>query len=87
MDIDEPRIGTAGWSIGAEYRDAFPAEGSLLERYAARFDTVEINSSFHRPHRRSTYERWPGRSAVTSASPSSCRKRSRMRVVPTALSL
>ena len=30
----------------------------MIERYAARFDAVEINSSFHRPHRRSTYERW-----------------------------
>ena len=36
----------------------FPAEGSGLERYAARFDAVEINSSFHRPHRISTWERW-----------------------------
>lgn len=39
-------------------RDAFPDEGSALQRYAARFDAVEINSSFHRPHRRTTYERW-----------------------------
>jgi uncharacterized protein YecE (DUF72 family) len=29
-----------------------------LERYAARFDAVEINSSFHRPHRPATYARW-----------------------------
>ena len=27
-------------------------------RYAARFTCVEINSSFYRPHRRSTYGRW-----------------------------
>lgn len=52
------RVGTAGWAIPAALRDAFPAEGSTLQRYAARFDTAEINSSFHRPHRRSTYERW-----------------------------
>ncbi|MDB5695047.1 MAG: hypothetical protein JWN21_590 [Sphingomonas bacterium] len=39
-------------------RDAFPAEGTALQRYAARFGAVEINSSFHRPHRRATYERW-----------------------------
>ncbi|WP_375393205.1 DUF72 domain-containing protein [uncultured Sphingomonas sp.] len=39
-------------------RDQFPSEGSALKRYAARFDAVEINSSFHRPHRRTTYERW-----------------------------
>ena len=52
------RIGTAGWAIPAAVRDAFPAEGSTLERYAARFGAVEINSSFHRPHRRATWERW-----------------------------
>lgn len=52
------RIGTAGWSIPAAHRDAFPAEGSQLERYAARFDAVEINSSFYRPHKRETYARW-----------------------------
>lgn len=52
------RVGTAGWAIPAAVRDAFPAEGTALERYARRFDAVEINSSFHRPHRRSAYERW-----------------------------
>jgi uncharacterized protein YecE (DUF72 family) len=36
----------------------FPAEGSHLERYAQRFDAVEIDTSFYRPHRRETYERW-----------------------------
>lgn len=36
----------------------FPADGSHLERYAAVFDAVEINSSFHRRHRATTYERW-----------------------------
>jgi uncharacterized protein YecE (DUF72 family) len=30
----------------------------MLERYAARFNCVEINSCFHRPHRASTYQRW-----------------------------
>lgn len=28
------------------------------QRYAARLNAVEINSSFYRPHRRGTYERW-----------------------------
>lgn len=51
-------IGTAGWSIPAKDVASFPAEGSALERYAARFAGVEINSSFHRPHRRATWERW-----------------------------
>jgi uncharacterized protein YecE (DUF72 family) len=37
---------------------AFPAEGSALERYSARFDCAEINSSFHRSHRAATWARW-----------------------------
>jgi uncharacterized protein YecE (DUF72 family) len=53
-----PRIGTAGWSIPATSRAVFPANGSQLERYATRLNAAEINSSFYRPHRRSTYERW-----------------------------
>ena len=52
------RIGTAGWSIPAAYRSRFPDSGSQLEKYAARLTAVEINSSFYRPHRRATYERW-----------------------------
>lgn len=51
-------IGTAGWSIPARDAAAFPEEGASLERYAARLRGAEINSSFHRPHRRSTWERW-----------------------------
>lgn len=51
-------IGTAGWSIPRDVADQFPAEGSALERYASRFPVAEINSSFHRSHRRSTWERW-----------------------------
>jgi len=51
-------VGTAGWSIPSQYRPDFPGLGSHLERYATRFDAAEINSSFYRPHRRTTYERW-----------------------------
>ena len=51
-------IGCAGWSIPKEEKPHFPDSGSHLERYAARFSAVEINSSFYRPHRSSTYERW-----------------------------
>jgi uncharacterized protein YecE (DUF72 family) len=36
----------------------FPTDGMGLARYAACFDMVEINSSFYRSHRPSTYERW-----------------------------
>jgi len=52
------RIGTAGWTIPRQDADAFPSEGSSLERYAVRLPVAEINSSFHRPHRLSTWERW-----------------------------
>jgi uncharacterized protein YecE (DUF72 family) len=53
-----PRIGCAGWSLPRALWPAFPAEGSHLARYAQRFDAVEIDTSFYRPHRRETYERW-----------------------------
>ena len=52
------RIGCAGWSVLSRHRALFGTEGSHLARYATRFDAVEINSSFYRPHRRATYERW-----------------------------
>lgn len=51
-------VGTAGWTISREAAERFPAEGSSLERYSARFKGAEINSSFHRPHRASTWRRW-----------------------------
>jgi uncharacterized protein YecE (DUF72 family) len=51
-------IGTAGWSIARRDAAAFATEGSALERYARVFGGVEVNSSFHRPHRASTWARW-----------------------------
>ncbi|WP_206860796.1 DUF72 domain-containing protein [Lysobacter changpingensis] len=51
-------IGCAGWSLPAASRSLFGAGDSMLARYATRFNAVEINSSFHRPHRRQTYARW-----------------------------
>ncbi len=56
--LDNLRIGTAGWSIPQDLRAASPFFGTLLERYSKVFNAVEINSSFYRPHRRATYERW-----------------------------
>ena len=52
------RIGTAGWSIPRAFSDQLPGEGSHLQRYTRLFNAAEINSSFHRSHRRTTYERW-----------------------------
>ncbi len=53
-----PLIGTAGWAIPAIDRPSFPEDGSALQRYAAVMPCVEVNFSFYRPHRRSTWERW-----------------------------
>ncbi len=51
-------IGCAGWSLPSASRHGFGAGDSMLARYATRFDAVEINTSFYRPHRRETYARW-----------------------------
>lgn len=51
-------IGTAGWSIPASDRASFPDIGTSLQRYASLMRGVEVNSSFHRPHRQSTWVRW-----------------------------
>lgn len=51
-------LGTAGWTLPRESIAAFPGEGSHLERYSRVLPGVEINSTFHRPHRASTYARW-----------------------------
>ena len=51
-------VGTAGWTLPRDVQDRFAGAGSHLERYARVFDAAEINSTFHRAHRRSTYERW-----------------------------
>jgi uncharacterized protein YecE (DUF72 family) len=56
-------VGTAGWTVPRVHLPLFsqPLEGekvSHLHRYATRLRCVEINSSFHRLHRRSTWERW-----------------------------
>lgn len=50
--------GTAGWAIPAPVRDLFGEGPSNLARYATRFGGVEVNSSFHRRHRASTWARW-----------------------------
>ncbi len=54
----EAVIGTAGWSIATSHSGEFPSEGTSLERYSQLFNGVEINSSFHRSHRKSTWEKW-----------------------------
>ncbi|KQT12495.1 DUF72 domain-containing protein [Ramlibacter sp. Leaf400] len=58
MKAPPVRIGCAGWQLPQAVLDAFPAGDSHLQRYAGVFNASEINSSFHRPHRPATYERW-----------------------------
>lgn len=53
-------IGTAGWAITANEAERLPGPGSHLQRYGRGLNAVEINSSFYRPHRYETYERWAG---------------------------
>lgn len=51
-------IGTAGWAIPTALAARFPGEGPHLARYARTFGGAEINSSFHRAHRRELYAKW-----------------------------
>ncbi|MCG7594120.1 DUF72 domain-containing protein [Mycobacterium sp. PSTR-4-N] len=54
-------IGTSGWSynhwIGVLYERGLPA-GQRLARYAAEFDTVELNGSFYRWPPDAWFARW-----------------------------
>ncbi|WP_254511466.1 DUF72 domain-containing protein [Anatilimnocola floriformis] len=52
------RIGCAGWNIPRNATASFPKAGSHLQKYATSLTAVEINTSFYRPHRPSTYARW-----------------------------
>jgi uncharacterized protein YecE (DUF72 family) len=51
-------VGSAGWNIPRAHKARFPDTGSQLQRYAARLNAAEINTSFYRPHAVATYERW-----------------------------
>jgi uncharacterized protein YecE (DUF72 family) len=51
-------VGTAGWSIPRAEQARFPEGESHLARYSQVLPAVEINSTFHRPHRASTFARW-----------------------------
>ena len=53
-------IGTAGWNIPRAHKAWFPPAGSGLERYSARLNAAEINTSFYRPHASAIYQRWAG---------------------------
>jgi uncharacterized protein YecE (DUF72 family) len=56
--LKQIRIGTAGWSIPRQFADDFPNPGTHLERYSRSISCAEINTSFYRPHRFSTWAKW-----------------------------
>ena len=51
-------IATAAWAIPKQVAQRFAQEGSGLARYASVFDGVEVNSTFYRRHKTSTFTRW-----------------------------
>jgi uncharacterized protein YecE (DUF72 family) len=51
-------VGTAGWSIPSASAGRCAGDGTHLQRYGRVFGSVEINSSFHRPHAAAVYARW-----------------------------
>jgi uncharacterized protein YecE (DUF72 family) len=51
-------LGTAGWNVPSACREQIGGQGSHLERYSRALGATEINTSFYKPHRRTTYERW-----------------------------
>jgi uncharacterized protein YecE (DUF72 family) len=57
----DARVGTSGFSYDFWKGGFYPADiksDAMLEHYAARFDTVEINNTFYRMPRREMLERW-----------------------------
>ena len=60
----EVRIGLAGWTEAVgRFRSFYPLPPDIdrptgLQRYAHSFDFAEINASFYRRMRRSTFEKW-----------------------------
>ena len=56
-----PRIGCSGWNYAAWRGHFYPADlpaSQWLERYAASFDTVEVNNTFYRLPEASTFAAW-----------------------------
>ena len=51
-------IGCAGWALRRDQAQGFPGAGTHLTRYARGLPCMEINSTFYKPYRRTTYARW-----------------------------
>jgi uncharacterized protein YecE (DUF72 family) len=61
VSVEDIRIGTAGWNVPlahAERVDPAHRGGSSLARYARLLPASEVNTSFYRHHRTSTWARW-----------------------------
>ena len=54
------RVGTAGWSLPAPWQDRFPEGETHLHAYARVLDAAEINRTFRKTPRPSTFGRWAG---------------------------
>jgi uncharacterized protein YecE (DUF72 family) len=52
------RVGTAGWNVPTTQANTPAIKRTQLERYAAALNCVEVNSSFYRSHKRTTWQRW-----------------------------
>ncbi len=61
MALPHIRVGTSGWNYGHWKGVFYPADlpsARWLAYYQSRFNTVELNASFYREVRPSTYQRW-----------------------------
>jgi uncharacterized protein YecE (DUF72 family) len=56
--VGQAWIGCAGWTLPRGAVAEFPGPGTHLERYGRVFPAVEINTTFYRPHKAETFERW-----------------------------
>lgn len=52
------RAGTAGWNVPRQAVAQFASAKNHLARYSQVLNCCEINSSFYRPHKKETWERW-----------------------------
>jgi len=67
MPRGRARVGCSGWQYKHWRGDFYPADlpqARWFEHYAARFDTVEINSSFYRLPERETFAAWARRAPM-----------------------
>lgn len=52
------RVGKAGWSLPTRWQDRFPEGETHLHAYARALGAVEINRTFRKTPRASTFARW-----------------------------